>query len=171
MIFSIGAEKTFDKNSTWVHDVISQKTSLPVYYSQPLGFKSTLFAYLWYCHIFSLPSGTMLSSVSRRCRKDTGEKESSFPGFSVPFSFYFCLQKDTQFQQHSSSQLPRDKFSGTHGWGREGSEGYTQNIFEYCLGIKYLISWVSEDTRLNKSALYSVSYSFVSDVMYSNFKS
>lgn len=47
----------------------------------------------------------------------------------------------------------------------------TQNTFEYCLRIKYLISWVSKDTRPNKSALYSVSYSFVSDIMYSNFKS
>lgn len=108
MIFSIGAEKTFDKNSTWVHDVISQKTSLPVYYSQPLGFKSTLFAYLWYCHIFSLPSGTMLSFVSRRCRKDTGEKKSLLFLASVClFLFASACKKILSFSSALAVSYPR----------------------------------------------------------------
>lgn len=50
---------------------------------------------------------------------------------------------------------------------REGLPG-TRDIFEYCFGVSYLISWVSEDTRLNKSALHTICYSFVSDDMYSN---
>ena len=45
------------------------------------------FACLWYCNISPLPTGTMLSFVSRGYRKDTGERRDLFSWFQCLFPF------------------------------------------------------------------------------------